>query len=74
MPLQLVSQQIREKNPEHLSPALILIRPSKWQFFTETNIAKAEKERDNSRNLRSAADGILRQTYGTYFSRVQQCS
>ena len=30
------------------------------------NIAKAEKERDNSKNLRSATDGVLRQTTGTF--------
>jgi len=36
--------------------------PQQWQNFTEVNIAKAEKERDNSKNLRSATDGVLRQT------------
>jgi len=36
--------------------------PDHWQNFTEVNIAKGEKERTNSKNLRSATDGILRQT------------
>ena len=40
--------------------------PQQWQNFTEVNIAKAEKERDNSKNLRSATDGVLRQTTGTF--------
>ena len=38
--------------------------PEQWQNFTEINCAKAERERDNSKNLRSATDGILRQTSG----------
>jgi len=36
--------------------------PDQWQNFTEVNIAKAERERDNSKNLRSVTDGVLRQT------------
>ena len=40
--------------------------PQQWQNFTEVNIAKAEKERDNSKNLRSATDGVLRQTTGSF--------
>jgi len=36
--------------------------PDQWQNFTEVNIAKAEKERENSKNLRSVTDGVLRQT------------
>ena len=38
--------------------------PDQWQNFTEVNIAKAEKERENSKNLRSVTDGVLRQTTG----------
>ena len=38
--------------------------PSQWQNFTEVNVAKAEKERDNSRDLRGVVEGILRRTTG----------
>ena len=41
--------------------------PDQWQNFTEVNIAKAERERDNSKNLRSVTDGVLRQTTGLIF-------
>ena len=40
--------------------------PSQWQNYTEINIAKAERERDNSKSLRSTVDSILRQTTGYY--------
>merc|ERR1712130_460693 len=36
--------------------------PVQWQNFTEVNIAKAERERQESKELRSAVDSILRQT------------
>jgi len=36
--------------------------PLSWQNFTEVNVAKAEKERSASKDLRSAVDSILRQT------------
>jgi len=36
--------------------------PDQWQDFTEVNIAKGERERENSKSLRSLTDGVLRQT------------
>ena len=40
--------------------------PDQWQNFTEVNIAKAEKERENSKSLRSVTEGVLRQTTGDF--------
>lgn len=48
--------------------------PSQWQNFTEVNVAKAEKERDNSRDLRGVVEGILRRTTENMTEANRKCS
>lgn len=38
------------------------VTPDEWEDFSNVNILEAEKQRQNSVNLRSAIDGILQAT------------
>ncbi|XP_062872833.1 tektin-1 [Trichomycterus rosablanca] len=40
----------------------LAVTPQEWETFSDRNICKAEKERNNSKSLRSLVDNLLEQT------------
>ncbi|XP_041436895.1 tektin 1 L homeolog isoform X1 [Xenopus laevis] len=53
-----------ERTIEQITEQISSVTPIEWEDYTDTNILKAEKQRNNAIALRSLIDGILSETAG----------